>query len=332
MQHTIVYSEPGMYAGWPANHGAWQWGDEFLVGFLRGRFKRKSMHNIAEPFELMQARSLDGGRTWQAQPARIPVDVIGEPTTPWDISDSIVRVRGSYDHGGDFIDPPGCFYASEDRGATWRGPHGFVGLESLFASPMINTSRTRVLGDLLFMSRADGRMWGTDETHCVRHVGEGRFEVVGTVAADEARAVMPAAARVDGRLVVVCRRRKSTRRGGWVEAFGSDDGGKQWRALGEVGETGGRNGNPPALIALPDGSLLCAYANRTERRIVGARSIDRGARWKQFVIRDGGDDDIGYPQLFLRSDGVPVCVYYWADAERPQQHIAATAVESLPPP
>jgi hypothetical protein len=327
MHHAIVYADPGMYAGWPANHGAWQWGDEFLVGFLRGPFKRKSIHDIGEPFELMQARSRDGGRSWQAEPAAIPVDTAGMPTTPWCIEDSIIRVRGSYDHGGDFVDPPGCFYASEDRGRSWHGPHGFVGLEDLFGEPMLNTSRTRVLGDLLFMSRADGRAWGSDETLCVQHCG-GQFRPIGTVCADRARAVMPAAAELDGRLVVVCRRRNTNRRGGWIEAFKSDDAGHgTWRSLGEVGETGCRNGNPPALVALPGGALLCTYANRSDRRLMGAISVDRGERWQQFVIREGGDDDIGYPQLFLRSDGMPVCVYYWADAERPQQHIAATVVE-----
>jgi hypothetical protein len=323
--HAVVYADPAFYAGWPANHGAWQWGDEFLVGFLRGPFKRKSMHNIGEPFELMQARSLDGGLTWRGDPAGIPVDIPGLPTTPHAIGDgSIIRVRGSYDHGGDFVDPPGCFYASEDRGATWHGPHGFDGLA--WEGPLINTSRTRVLGDLLFMSRADGRMWGTDDTFCVRQLA-GRFEVVGTVAADSARAVMPAVARVGDRIVAVCRRRKSSRRGGWVEAFGSDDGGRKWLPLGEVGETGSRNGNPPALVALPDGRLLCCYANRSDRRIMGATSSDAGLTWRQFVIRSGGADDIGYPQLFLRSDGTPVCVYYWSDEQRPQQHIAATHVE-----
>ena len=327
--HSIVYSDRMMYAGWPANHGAWQWGDEFLVGFLRGEFKRKSMHDIAEPFELMQARSLDGGRTWAAEVPGIPVDTIAVPMlAPYDIKDSIIRVRGSYDHGGDFIDPPGCFWASEDRGLTWHGPHPFAGLEDQFTEPMINTSRSCRLGDMLFMSRADRRMWGTDETFCVSHVGGGRFKFVGTVACDQARSVMPAVARLGDRIVAACRRRKSSRSGGWIEAFGSDDGGSNWRPLGEVGETGANNGNPPALVALEDGRLLCCFANRSDRRIMCALSSD-GARWEQIVIREGGYSDIGYPQMFLRSDGVPVCVYYWSDHEIKPQHIAATAFSKL---
>jgi hypothetical protein len=36
LQQIKVYSEPGRFAGWPANHGIWSWGDELLVGFSRG--------------------------------------------------------------------------------------------------------------------------------------------------------------------------------------------------------------------------------------------------------------------------------------------------------
>lgn len=47
MEHRTVYAEHGMYAGWPANHGAWQWGDEFLVGFMRGPYKKyQSGHRL----------------------------------------------------------------------------------------------------------------------------------------------------------------------------------------------------------------------------------------------------------------------------------------------
>ncbi len=325
MKNYTVYSEPGIYAGWPANHGAWQWGDEFLVGFLQGRYGKKSMHNILEPFELAQARSLDGGRTWHRESVSIPVDDIGVITTSYDIANSIIRARGTYDHGGDFIDPMGSFYASEDKGLTWHGPHGFDGLESVFQEPSINTSRTARLGDLLFMSVADGRMWGTDEVFCARHAG-GRFELVGAVSADNARAVMPSVARLDsGMIVAVCRRRRTDRYGGWIEAFASRDDGKSWASIGEVGETGRSNGNPPALIKLHDGRLLCCFANRTDQMIVGA--VFESDKWRQFVVRDGGNEDIGYPQLFMRMDGTPVCVYYWSDDKTPEQHIAATEVD-----
>ncbi len=27
VKHVVVYYEAGRFAGWPANHGAWSWGD-----------------------------------------------------------------------------------------------------------------------------------------------------------------------------------------------------------------------------------------------------------------------------------------------------------------
>ena len=32
-ENVIVYKTPGRYAGWPANHGIWIWGNEIVVGF-----------------------------------------------------------------------------------------------------------------------------------------------------------------------------------------------------------------------------------------------------------------------------------------------------------
>jgi hypothetical protein len=31
-RHVMIYHEPGRFAGWPANHGIWSWGDEILSG------------------------------------------------------------------------------------------------------------------------------------------------------------------------------------------------------------------------------------------------------------------------------------------------------------
>lgn len=325
----IVYAEQGMYAGWPANHGAWQWGDEFLVGFLRGVFQRQSMHDVVEPFELMQARSLDGGESWTAEPVAIPVDMVHVQAARYDITNSIIRVRGTYDHGGDYIDPDGCFWVSENRGHIWHGPYSFDGdlLENCFSSVWMNTSRTSRLGDLLFMSRADNRMWGTDEAFCARHVGGGMFVFQGSIARDKARAVMPVVAVVGTELVAAVRRRITNRRDCWIESYASGDNGRTWRPRGIVDSTGTHNGNPPALIER-DGTLYCVYGNRSKRQINLSTSDDAGCTWSPpMVLRDKGDTDIGYPQLFKRTDGALVAVYYWADTERPQQHIAWSRIE-----
>ena len=71
----MIYHRPGRFAGWPANHGIWSWGDEILVGFSAGSYKDlgPDRHNIdrEKPELHLLARSLDGGVTcWDAQTGR----------------------------------------------------------------------------------------------------------------------------------------------------------------------------------------------------------------------------------------------------------------------
>jgi len=332
MKHTIVYADPKVYAGWPANHGAWQWGDEFLVGFLRGTYKRKSMHNIAEPFEKVQARSLDGGLTWNVETPDVDFECRWKPdVAPSFVPDeNIFRMCGVYDHGGDDAYEGGAFYKSADRGKHWNGPWQFNGLEDRFdITNQINTSRSRVKWGMFFLTAGQANVWGTDYTFCAEYDGH-KFNYLSTVLEDNARAAMPAVTSVGEYIVAVMRRRKAGRRGGWIEAVRSSDDGLTWEKLGEVGDTGSSNGNPPAIITLSNGSLLCCYGNRDHGSIVFAISDDVGETWRRGIVREGDEafKDIGYPQLFLRQDGTPVCVYYWADRERPQQHIVATSVEA----
>src|SRR5690242_1394640 len=70
LRHVVVYGAPGRFAGWPANHGMWSWGDELLVGFSRGYTKdRGPYHHIDhdQPEEFLLARSRDGGLTWSVE-------------------------------------------------------------------------------------------------------------------------------------------------------------------------------------------------------------------------------------------------------------------------
>src|SRR6478735_11346601 len=71
IENVVVYSQPGRFGGWPANHGLWAWGDEILVGFSAGYFKDNgpSRHAIDHdrPEEHLLARSRDGGQTWKIE-------------------------------------------------------------------------------------------------------------------------------------------------------------------------------------------------------------------------------------------------------------------------
>jgi hypothetical protein len=323
--HGIVYAEQGMYAGWPANHGAWQWGDEFLVGFLSGKYGQADMHRIVEPFGLGQARSMDGGETWATEPCAIAVDDMAAPYVDYPHGDIpvIFRVRGSYDHGGDFCHREGSYYASADRGRTWTGPHAFIGLEREFEEPLQCTARTRVIDGIVFLSRADANCWGSDDVFCAEF-DCGQFRKIGDFPSDKGRTVMPAVARVGGALIATCRRRMTGRSGGWIDAYRSTDNGATWTNIVEVGKTGAYNGNPPALAVVGD-VLICCYANRSDMQIIARKSGDGGDTWSlPIVLAEGKNSDIGYPQLFVRADGDLVCVYYWAKDKREHQHIAWT--------
>ena len=69
-ENVIIYKEAGRYGGWPANHGLWQWGDEMVVGFTSTWYKSTTTdHRIdrSKPSYEIQARSLDGGKTWKTE-------------------------------------------------------------------------------------------------------------------------------------------------------------------------------------------------------------------------------------------------------------------------
>ena len=142
VRHVIVYKEEGRFAGWPANHGIWSWGDEILVGFSRGTYKdRGPFHHIDHdrPEEFLLARSRDGGVTWSVEQPNPPGALAGTPgmrhgkmppdairrssppplDEPIDFThpDFAMTVRMENSNNG-----ASRYYYSYDRGHTWRGP------------------------------------------------------------------------------------------------------------------------------------------------------------------------------------------------------------------
>lgn len=324
MKNVTVYADPKYFAGWPANHGAWQWGNEFLVGFMRGRYAPEKLrtHRIKEPFEKLQARSLDGGETWTVEQPNVDFEGI-DPINPPKFDPFKVNIRfcGFYDHGGDHC-PHGAFYTTQNRGKTWQGPYRLKGVQGILGERC--STRTARLGRdsfLMTWRHADNE----DDIVWLIDYDNGRFIPRSIVAGNDRPALMPQGVNIDGRLVVAVRRMAPDY---GIEAFVSDDDGNNWRFLSRIGETGRHNGNPPAIIT--DGySIWCSYANRDKGRIMLAVSNDGGETWHEEVIRKapkGGKSDIGYPQMFLRLDGRLVCVYYWSEPKGPPQHIEATII------
>ncbi len=347
MQHVVAYSAPGRFAGWPANNGLWAWdGNEILVGCSTGALKVQPGHNLAGPVSSLLLRSLDGGETWSAEN---PANFVGSPYTLQDLPAPLdfhapgfaMRVIGAGYHGCD--EPRGGFYASADRGRTWRGPYRLAGLESCPALRGLElTPRTDYLVNgprecLVFLSARDGTKWGSDQVFCARTTDGGQsFQFIAWVTPPDGphRGVMPATTRCGaGELVSAVRRRDVVSNECWIDLFASPDGGQGWSFRVRVGETGAENGNPPALARLRDGRLACAYGNRTRRQLLARISADQGRTWgPEWVLRDDfaaldEDADFGYPRLAQRADGKLVAVYYWATRAIPAQHIAATLLE-----
>jgi len=356
MKHVIVAGKEGKFCGWPANNGVWTWegGQEILVGFSYSEFEEQSGHNSAgqvDPpsgIESKLARSTDGGRSWSIEkpgnfvdyrsvrPAKSPGGIA------FDTPGFALRAVGIGYHGS--ADPQGSFFFSTDRGHSWQGPFRFNGLmEAPELAGMENTTRTGYLATgrqscLLFMSaRPKKNGGGRDKTFVAETTDGGKtFHFVSWVVplSDPHRAVMPAVARLkDGTIVAALRRRipDDDKTPCWVDCYGSKDNGRTWAFLSRVGETGGGNGNPPALVALKNGRLACAYGDRSRVKLFARLSADGGKSWgEEIVVREDfqpdkfGDKDFGYPRLVQNAKGDLVALYYWATKELPQQHIAAT--------
>src|SRR5437868_13488354 len=109
-KHAVVYYEPGRFGGWPANAGAWGWGNELLVGFTRAYFSDKGdehSYDKDKPSVFCLARSLDGGETWKIEEHPELKSGEAKPLTTeinFQHPDFAMRVRDD------------AFYVSYDRG------------------------------------------------------------------------------------------------------------------------------------------------------------------------------------------------------------------------
>jgi hypothetical protein len=347
MKHITVYEQPGVFAGWPANNGLWNWdGKGILVGLTTGAYSEQPGHNIQEPYRSLLARSVDQGDSWTVVR---PATFVGSRAETEPLTESIdfthpgfaLRVVGTGYHGS--ARPAGAFYASLDRGSRWQGPYGFGSLgDCRELQDLEITSRTDYVVEgrhqCLLMMSARGPSLAMDRVFCARTSDGGRsFRFVSWVVppADPYRAVMPSTIRSGpGRLVSVIRRREPGSQHCWIDAYASADEAQSWRYIAKVGDTGGWNGNPPALTRLRDGRLCCVFGDRATCRIMARMSVDEGRSWDQEVVLRSDfapdsyhDPDLGYPRVVQRADDRLLAVYYWATQALPHQHIAATIWE-----
>ena len=349
LDHGIVFTEAGRFAGWPANNGVWMWdGMEILVGFTTGDYVVSAGHNIGMPYQNRLARSPDGGVSWHVES---PENFVGSCYELLPVADKIdfahpdfaMRVEGDAYHGSE--EKRGGFFFSYDPGKTWQGSYGFKGLvdlPQLAGAEMTPRTDYVVNGPddcLVFLSARSAEQWGADRTFCMRTTDGGvTFDFVAWVVppSDPYRAVMPSTVRCSLKTLVSALRRRNMNDADadcWIDAYVSTDAGSSWAFLSRIGETGAHNGNPPALVRLRDGRLCCVYGQRNRRQLIVRYSQNEGVSWSdERALRDDyasmqDDQDFGYPRLVQRADGCLVTMYYWVTEARPHQHIAATIWE-----
>jgi hypothetical protein len=336
VENVMVYSQGGRFAGWPANHGAWNWGDELVVGFESGYFQLNPGHHAidrARPAEHLLARSRDGGKTWAierpeslqppdgAMVAGVPAaggkqPVVCTEAIEFTHPDFAMTLRMTSIHDGE-----SRYYYSYDRGHSWKGPCNLPN----FGQPG-TAARTDYIvngpGDLTALMAAAKRDRHEGRVIAVRTRDGGRsWNMTGFVGPEpEDFAIMPSTVRLGpAELVSAIRRRH------WIDVWRSDDNGETWHFLNQAAvQTGG---NPPSMLRLPDGRLVLTFGYRLKPPGIRARiSRDNGLSWeKDIVLReDGGCFDLGYTRTLRRADGKLVTAYYYNDAEDKERYIAAT--------
>lgn len=357
VKHVKVYYEPGMFGGWPANHGVWNWGDEILVGFSKGNYKDlgPDRHNFDKenPELHVLARSLDGGETWKLEdPGAADGDLVvpdngsyhglirndvraPEPIPAEQIDfthpNLVFTVRMTDHHGAE-----SRIWYSLDRGKDWRGPFSLPN----FGTPGIG-ARTDYIVDgkkecMLFLTAAkdNGR---EGRVMCVKTIDGGKkWDFVSWIGPEpEGFSIMPASVRLSGTEILVTTRRREES-GRFINAYLSQDNGATWQPLANPVENCGQ-GNPPAMVKMKDGRICLIYGyraleedikNNLDKSEIRAKiSKDNGKTWsKDYVLRDDGSGkDLGYPRAVQRADGKIVALYYFMDKETgPERYIAAT--------
>ena len=345
VEHVVIFAEDGKFAGWPANHGMWSWGNEILVGFSLGTHKdRGPYHNIdkEKPEEFKLARSLDGGLSWKVEepqpravlvgslgmrhgilPPDLPLEQPQELKEPIDFlhPDLALTVRMENTNTG-----TSRLTYSYDRGKTWKGPFllplfgqkGVMGRTDLIVNGkhdaflMLTASKANGKEGRPFIARTtDGGLTWTFESF----IGE---EPSGF-------SIMPSSVRIsETELVTTVRRQDEPK--AWIDAYVSKDNGKTWAFLSKPEPDTGE-GNPPSLLKLADGRLALIYGVRGRPLGIRARlSDDNGKTWSGPInLRDdGGSRDLGYVRSVIRPDGKIVAAYYYTDKKSPYRYLAAT--------
>jgi hypothetical protein len=332
-KQVVVYKEPGRFGGWPANHGIWSWGDEIVVGFSLGYFKKVERgHAIdgSRPSVPRFARSLDGGETWTIEtPSFLDADGKEKEATdpPGGINfthpDFAMTLRMVSSREGF-----SRFYYSTDRCRTWKGPHKLptYGRKIISARTDYIVNGKHDLMAFITSGKENGREGRVFVTRTTD--GGKTWPFVSWIGEEPPGfSIMPSSVRLSPTKILSTLRQKEGDKH-WIDAYISEDDGKSWRFLNRPAEsTGEFVGNPPSMIMLKDGRLAVTYGYRSAPYQMRARlSSDNGKTWgKEIILRaKAGCEDLGYPRTVQRADGKIVTLYYISDERYAERFIEAT--------
>lgn len=363
MQQVTIYREVGRYAGWPANYGIWGWDNELVVGFTLGFMNpNESFHtrDKSKPFVSMQARSLDGGETWDVQetPCRTPGNrglSADEHMNPgMGVGDALNDVNPPTDCPGgiNFTHPDfalmcaktglragvsSFFYYSTDRCRVWEGPYKLPMYDQTGIAARTDYQISDANTCTLFLT-ANKQNGNEGRVFCARTTNGGKsFDFLSFVGPEpDGFDIMPASVRLsDTRMLVAIRVQGEgndfQRAKNWIDMYQTDDNGTAWTYFNRPVADTGKGGNPPTLTKLQDGRLCLTYGYRDAPYEMRARlSDDDGQTWGDDIVLAGpaGNHDLGYPRTVQRADGKIVTVYYFNDSPKGERYLAATIWEA----
>ena len=347
MRQVTLFRKPDLFAGWPANYGAWAFGAEIVVVFAVGRIAVSDhLHarDMASPFRPVQMRSLDSGLTWSEEPfpGSLPgtdvlstdehmieplragprlseedFTILADPIDFLDEETAILCARTGLRAGA-----VSWFYVSRDHCRSWTGP---------YLLPDLGEHGTAARTDIVPLSSREA-LWlltvpseeGEGGIICVKTSDGGlTFEPISTVSPEEAGyAIMPSTVRLaDGTLVSIVRRPQH------LEVAVSSDGGGRWTTVNRNLAQTGPFGNPGSLVRLDDERIAVIYGRRSKPYAICARtSSDGGVNWgDETVIREQrGSADFGYPRSTQVAPGRFLTIYYLNDEPEAERYIGGT--------
>ncbi|HRU05775.1 MAG TPA: sialidase family protein [Candidatus Brocadiia bacterium] len=356
----IIYRREDYGANWPMTGGMWRFSDgEILVGFTRLRmdYAKPGVVNhlhLDTWGELCLVRSKDDGETWDMDGVQVvlrkreaAIDFFQERNqnqnwNPVDLAspDAILMSNYIAEHtwAKDYKE---CRFwptimASPDRGRTW--PLGPVVKKPahLFSGWGLPSYVVRPSGSVLLFS--DCIVEGDEKPHIMRIFADiledraTRWTYHGELPLERRDAkflIHPAPVSLGDSSILLAVRAQTPAFVVYVMLYRSDDFGRNWRTVGRVTDVGGT----PHLLRLRDGRIVLTYERRFPPRGIRARVSEdtQGARWgPELVLRDDGEQDIGYSRSVQRGDGSILTAYYFTRAaeripgREPVRHIAGT--------